>query len=82
MLANGEADEQLAEFEEGRGDGSAQPDVAPGDIGVRQSLQHPARHHDRVLGPLREIGGELVLKSGCQFAHETARGAKVTAEKL
>jgi hypothetical protein len=30
------------------------------------------RHHDRVLGPLREIGGELVLKSGCQFAHETA----------
>jgi len=37
------------------------------------------RHHGRVLGPLREIGGELVLKSGCQFAHEMAR--RVTAAR-
>jgi hypothetical protein len=44
------------------------------DLALKAGLRH-----DRVLGPLREIGGELVLKSGCQFAHETARNCSESA---
>ena len=40
LFADVKADEQLADLEEGGRDGGAEPDVAPGDIGVRQPLEH------------------------------------------